>query len=145
MSLREYTCVVCPNGCSLRIEVKDGEKPELIRVEGNICKRGETWARQEVENPMRTIASSVLVRGGAFPLASVRTDSPIPLQSIMPVMDEIRKMILDAPVQIGDLVIERPADTDCRIIVTRSVQKKKREKKLKEFSGYTERELMKQK
>lgn len=145
MSIREYTCVVCPNGCSLRIEVKDGEKPEFIRVEGNICKRGETWARQEVENPMRTIASSVLVRGGVFPLASVRTDFPIPLQSIMPVMEEIRQKILDAPVQIGDLVIEGPANTDCRIIVTRSVQKKKTEKKLNENPGSIERELMKQK
>lgn len=122
MSIREFTCVVCPNGCSLKVEVTDGEKPEVVKVEGNICKRGESWARQEVENPMRTIASSILVRGGDFTLASVRTDSPVPLRSIRAIMDEIRSVTADAPLEIGDVVLENPAGTDCRIIVTRKVR-----------------------
>ena len=95
---------------------------EFVRVEGNICKRGESWARQEVENPLRTIASSILVRGGDFPLASVRTDSPIPLESIGKVMDDIRSITMDAPLEIGDVVLENPAGTDCRIIITRKVK-----------------------
>ena len=127
MSIREYTCVVCPNGCTLKVEVKDGETPEFIKVEGNICKKGESWARQEVENPLRTIASSVLVRGGDFPLASVRTDSAIPLESIGKVMDDIRSITMDAPLEIGDVVIEKPAGTDCRIIVTRKIKCKEKE------------------
>ncbi len=145
MSIREYTCVVCPNGCTLKVEVKDGEKPEFVRVEGNICKRGESWARQEVENPLRTIASSVLVRGGEFPLASVRTDSPIPLESIGAVMNDIRSITLDAPLEIGDVVIEKPAGTDCRIIVTRKVKCKEKELRLTGNSITGERELLKQK
>jgi len=145
MSIREYTCVVCPNGCTLKVEVKDGEKPEFVRVEGNICKRGESWARQEVENPLRTIASSVLVRGGEFPLASVRTDSPIPLESIGAVMNDIRSITLDAPLEIGDVVIEKPAGTDCRIIVTRKVMCKEKKLRLTGNSITGERELLKQK
>ena len=123
MSIREYTCVVCPNGCTLKVEVTDGDHPEFVRVEGNICKRGETWAKQEVENPMRTIASSVLVKNGEFPLASVRTDSPIPLGSIQAVMKEIQSIELEAPLHIGDVVLEKPAGTNCNIIVTRKVEK----------------------
>jgi CxxC motif-containing protein len=123
MSIREYTCVVCPNGCTLKVEVTDGDHPEFVRVKGNICKRGETWARQEVENPMRTIASSVLVRNGDFPLASVRTDSPIPLGSIRAVMEEIRNLVLEAPLDMGDVVLQNPAGTECNIIVTRKIEK----------------------
>jgi CxxC motif-containing protein len=124
MSIREYTCVVCPNGCTLKVEVTDGDHPEFVRVKGNICKRGETWARQEVENPMRTIASSVLIRNGDFPLASVRTDSPIPLESIPAVMEEIRNLVLEAPLDMGDVVLQNPAGTECNIIVTRKIEKK---------------------
>lgn len=121
-STREYTCVVCPNGCTLEVEVSGGDHPEVVKVNGNICKRGETWVRQEVENPMRTIASSVLVRGGDFPLASVRTDAPIPLGSIGSVMQEIRKVEAEAPLHIGDVVLANPAGTACNIIVTREVR-----------------------
>ncbi len=145
MSIREYTCVVCPNGCTLKVEVKDGEKAEFVKVEGNTCKRGESWARQEVENPLRTIASSVLVSGGEFPLASVRTDSPIPLESIGKVMDDIRSITMDAPLEIGDVVIEKPAGTDCRIIVTRKVKREEKELRLTGNCITGERELLKQK
>ena len=79
MSTREFTCVVCPNGCSIVVDVDNDETPVVTRVQGNVCKRGELWARQEVENPMRTIASSVPVQRGDFPLASVRASRPIPL------------------------------------------------------------------
>ena len=121
MSEREFTCVVCPNGCPIVVDVDDDETPVVTRVRGNTCKRGEQWARQEVENPLRTIASSVPVRGGDFSLASVRTNRPIPLAKIPKVMDEIRLVVLEAPVRIGDVVIRSPAGCDTEIVATRAV------------------------
>lgn len=123
MSIRELICVVCPNGCQLSVEIGDDSAPTVTSVSGHACPRGDTWARQEVENPLRTIASSIVVRGGSMPLASVRTDGPIPLSKIAPVMEVIRKVSVDAPVRIGDVVLDGPADTDCRIIVTRNVER----------------------
>jgi CxxC motif-containing protein len=123
MSVRELICVVCPNGCQLSVEVQDGPNPVVTSVQGQTCPRGETWARQEIEMPMRTIASSVLIHNGITRLASVRTDSAIPLEKIFQVMEEIRKTSLEAPVRIGDIVLDRPAGTDCRVIVTRNVEK----------------------
>lgn len=123
MSTREFTCVVCPNGCSIAVEVDNDETPVVTRVQGNVCKRGEVWARQEVENPMRTIASSVPVRGGNFPLASVRTNRPVPLTKIREVMEEIRAVILEAPVEIGDVVVPSPAGCDTEVVATRRVRK----------------------
>ena len=60
---------------------------------------------------------------GDAPLASVRTDRPIPLARIMDVMEEIRKVTVDAPVEIGAVVLSRPAGCDTDIIVTRSVRR----------------------
>ncbi len=123
MSTREFTCVVCPNGCTIVVDVDNDETPVVTRVQGNVCKRGESWARQEVENPMRTIASSVPVCSGDFPLASVRTSRPIPLAKIREVMEEIRKVSVEAPVEIGDVVLPSPAGCDTEVIATRKVRK----------------------
>ena len=73
---KEFTCIVCPNGCT--ISAKYGENLENIRLEGAMCKRGEAYVRQELTDPRRTIASSVLVTGGESDLVSVRLTAPIP-------------------------------------------------------------------
>ena len=89
---KELTCIVCPNGCDLHIAYeKSAETIEVLSVEGALCKRGETYARQELIAPKRSIASSVLVEGGELPLVSVRTKGVIPKNMIFPVMKEIRK------------------------------------------------------
>ncbi|HOO64750.1 MAG TPA: DUF1667 domain-containing protein [Synergistaceae bacterium] len=133
MTLRELTCVVCPNGCPLKIVCTEDDPPRVESVEGHLCPRGIRWARQEVEAPQRTIASSVLVAGGVAPLASVRTDRPIPLEKIPSVMQELRKLVLPAPLALGDVVLRNPAGTDCAVIVTRGVEREK-EKSRKIFS-----------
>jgi len=123
MSLRELVCVVCPNGCSLSLEISEESPPCLLSLSGQGCPQGESWARQEIENPLRTIASSVLVAGGDFPLASVRTDAPISLAAIPAVMQEIRHLVVKAPVRIGEVILSHPAGSDCNIIITRAVSR----------------------
>jgi CxxC motif-containing protein len=120
---KEMICVICPNGCQLQAEIREGEALSVTEVTGNLCDKGPEWAKQEIVNPMRTIASSVLVEGGDFPMVSVRTDSPISLKNIFDVMKEIKMSQLKAPVRIGDIVIEKVAGLDCNIIATRNVQK----------------------
>jgi len=123
MSTREFTCVVCPNGCTIVVDVDNDETPVVTRVQGNVCRRGEAWARQEVENPMRTIASSVPVNKGDFPLVSVRTNRPVPLAKIREVMEEIRRVSLSAPVGIGEVIVSSPAGCDTEVVATRRVRK----------------------
>ena len=120
---KELICVICPNGCQLQAEIQEGEQPVVTNVTGNLCDKGPEWAKQEIVNPMRTIASSVLVEDGDFPMVSVRTDSPIPLKRIFEVMKEIKAARLTAPVRVGDVIIERVADLPCNIIATRDVKK----------------------
>jgi CxxC motif-containing protein len=121
-SYLEFLCVVCPNGCDLVVAVEDTSPPKVLDVTGHLCPRGVDYAVSEVERPLRSIASSVRVRGGEMPLASVRTDRPIPLEAVFGVMEEIRRCVAEAPVRIGDVLLENPAGTVCRILATRNVE-----------------------
>ena len=39
MAVRELTCISCPLGCPLQVEID--EAGQVVRVTGNTCKRGE--------------------------------------------------------------------------------------------------------
>jgi CxxC motif-containing protein len=118
----EFVCVMCPNGCLIEAEYT-GERPaKLLSFAGNRCAQGEDWVRQEIENPMRTIATSLTVRGGDFGSVSVRTARPIPREKIFDVMKEIRALdVLEAPLDIGQVILRNPAGTQTEIVATRNV------------------------
>lgn len=121
MKTRKLICIVCPNGCELTAEIITGETLAVGEVTGSLCDKGPVWAKQEIVSPMRTIASSILVKGGDYPLVSVRTDSAIPREMIQTVMAVIKDKSISAPVEIGDVLIPNPAGTSCNIIATRHV------------------------
>lgn len=121
---KEFICVVCPNGCSIKAQYEEGNPPKLISAEGMRCPRGKTWIQQEIENPMRTFSTSVLVDGGEFLEASVRLTKPVPLSKVFDIMAEIRKIKLQAPLARGDVILTNPAGTETEVIVTRNVPKK---------------------
>jgi len=121
MTEKELICVICPNGCELRAEIEEGPQIEVKEITGELCEKGPVWAEQELVNPVRTIASNIMVDGGDYPLVSVRTDAAIPLKSILSVMKTIKSIKVRAPVRIGDVLIKDPAGTSCNIIATRHV------------------------
>lgn len=121
MTEKEFTCVVCPNGCSIKVKYEEGNPPQLCEVEGFKCIKGKEWVKREIEDPVRTFSSSVLVEGGDFLEASVRITKPIPLTKVFDVMAEIRKIKLQAPLKIGQVILKEPAGTETEVIVTRNV------------------------
>ncbi len=119
--MREFTCIICPNGCSIEAEVMDGE---VLSVEGALCPKGREYVRQELTNPQRNIATSVRVVDGELPLASVRLTKPIPKGRIFDAMEEIKKIRLTAPVEAGTVVIAGILGYDSDVIVTKSVDRR---------------------
>lgn len=119
--LREFTCIICPNGCEVEAEIEDGK---ILSIAGNICPKGEIYVRQELTDPQRNIATSVLVKGGELPLASVRLIRPIPKDRIFDAMAEIRKVTVEAPVEAGTVVIRGILGLDSDVIVTKNVNKR---------------------
>jgi len=114
--MKELICIGCPIGCALRVDVQGDE----IRVSGNGCKRGESYARNEIRCPMRPIASTVALIGGSMRRLSVRSRSDVPKDKIFACMEEIHKLRVHAPVHIGAVVLENCAGTGVDIIATRN-------------------------
>jgi CxxC motif-containing protein len=114
---------MCPMGCELKAEFPATVRPEEITVSGNTCPRGREYAIQEMTDPRRNIASSVLVEGGELPLASVRLNKAIPKARIFDVMQEIRRQKLTAPVTAGQVVISDVLGLGSNVIVTKTVDK----------------------
>ena len=119
MEVRELTCIGCPLGCSLTVKM-DGE---TIEVKGNTCRRGEDYAKKEVTNPIRIVTSSVHVTGGNLEMVSVKTQRDIPKDKIFAVMEEIRKVTAQAPVAIGDVLIDNCAGTGVSVVATKNVER----------------------
>jgi CxxC motif-containing protein len=117
---KEITCIVCPIGCKILIK-KDGEKIEIS--EGNKCKRGLEYARNEALDPRRMLTSSVKVEGGEWPLVSVKSSGPVPKDMIFKVLDEIKKSRINAPVKIGQKIIKNVAGLPIDIIATKKIKR----------------------
>lgn len=118
MQTHNLTCIGCPMGCALKVELqKDG----AVHVTGNICKRGETYARREVTHPTRIVTSTVRVTGGSINMVSVKTEHDIPKEKIMDIMQCIKNIQVKAPISAGDIIIENAADTGVSIIATKDI------------------------
>ena len=72
-SVRIFTCIVCPRGCSISVRSKDGE---IESISGEGCKRGEAYVRNEITAPVRMLTTTAPVEGGG--VVPVRTDKEIP-------------------------------------------------------------------
>lgn len=98
---RNLTCIICPMGCPLQIELEDGR---VVKVSGNTCPRGEKYAIQECINPMRTVTTTVRCEDGQ--MIAVKTDRPIPKDKVSECMKIINKANPCLPIEIGYVIIE---------------------------------------
>ena len=112
---RELTCVACPLGCSVTVEYNDSE---VISVTGNTCKRGESYAKTEITNPTRSLTSSVKVNGGMHPVVPVKSNKPVPKSMLFDCMKVINSVSVDAPVKLGQVIIENILGTGADIVAT---------------------------
>ncbi len=111
------TCINCPVGCRMEV-THEGET--VLSVKGNTCKRGDTYARQEVTAPVRMVTAVVPVRGSAMPV-SVKTRDPIPKKDIPACMAALRALRLTAPVKAGETVLADVCGSGVDVIATKSV------------------------
>lgn len=100
---RPMTCIECPKGCRLEVEI-DGAR--VTGVAGQECKRGDKYARQEIEAPMRTLTTSALTRGLELKMLPVRTSKPIPKEKLFPAMEAVKRLTVTSPVKAGAVIAE---------------------------------------
>ncbi|MCP5454484.1 MAG: DUF1667 domain-containing protein [Spirochaetaceae bacterium] len=97
---KELTCIECPRGCRLSVEVDGGR----AAVSGNACPKGAVWGAQEAVAPMRTLTTTVAVEGSTRKRLPVRTDGTLPLGRLLDAMAAIDPVVVRPPVRRGDVL-----------------------------------------
>ena len=114
---RELTCIVCPKGCPLKVELENGEIREIT---GYTCPRGKQYATDECTHPMRTVTSTVRATDGR--VVPVKTSRTIPKERMFDLMKEINAAAVTLPVRIGDVVIADVLGTGADVVVTANIE-----------------------
>lgn len=121
----QFNCTTCPSECLLTVEVKretDGSVAAVHSVTGNSCPRGDKFAHQELICPMRVLTTTVAVSGGDEALLPVRTAEAIPLALHAQAMALIRGLVVNAPIRMGDVVLENLLNTNINLIASMDIE-----------------------
>ncbi|NLL63810.1 MAG: DUF1667 domain-containing protein [Ruminococcaceae bacterium] len=98
------------------------EKDDLgkisFQVTGNFCKKGETFAINELTSPMRTICSTVKTDFKDVPVLPCRVSADIPKDKIFDVMAEINKVVITEKIKRNDIIIKNVLGLGVDVICT---------------------------
>ena len=115
---KHFVCVVCPIGCEIHV-VHEGS--EIISMHGNKCEKSLEFVTQELIEPMRVLSTTVRIHGARWPVIPVRTDKAIPKRLFPSIMKRLRRIKLQAPVNMWDVVVRNVLRTGANIIATRTM------------------------
>ena len=118
MIKKNLTCISCPMSCQLELTIDHGE---ILQITGNECKNGETYARQEFTNPQRVVTTTVTCRSGLWPRLPVKTFAAVPKDKVDHVVRALHGIEVEAPIQLGQVILENVAKTGIAVIATRSL------------------------
>lgn len=121
MNRHELVCIVCPMGCRMTL-IEDPTSDKGWKVAGNNCKRGIEYGIKEMTEPTRVLTTTVVVRGGLLPRLPVRTQGAVPKELVFKCMDVLDEVVVDSPVQMGQVIVENILNTGIDVIATRSMQ-----------------------
>ena len=112
---RTLTCIICPKSCTLCV---DGPE-DALKVTGFRCPKGQEYAFCECLHPVRTVTALVRIANRENTMVSVKTETPVPKEHMMDVIEALRPIRLNAPIAIGTVVLEEIYGT--RIVVTKNI------------------------
>jgi CxxC motif-containing protein len=117
---KHFTCVICPLGCEIDVELQNGN---VVSINGSKCQKGKEFVLQELEEAMRILTTTVPIKGAKWAMLPVRTDKPIPKRLLFKVIEQLADIELRAPVKMYDVVLKDVADTDATVIATRNMKR----------------------
>lgn len=120
MEQKELVCVNCPKGCRITVTLEDGKVKE---IQGFSCDKGKQYAAQETTRPMRILTTTVRIEGARLRVLPVITDKEIPLDQMQEAMKQVRKITVQAPIKVSDIIIRNFLGTDANLVASRSMEK----------------------
>ncbi|MDB9312512.1 DUF1667 domain-containing protein [Spirulina sp. CS-785/01] len=117
-TLSHYLCIGCPMGCRLEVEADDGE---IVEVRGFSCQRGENYAKQEFVEPRRMVTTTVKINHSLWARIPVKTVDAIPKERVQDLCDALHRIQLEAPVEMGDVILEDALGTGINVVASRSM------------------------
>lgn len=118
---KELTCIKCPRGCEILVEM---EKGNIVNITGNGCRNGQEYAAKEITNPTRVLTTTVKVLGGSEKVVAVKSKGEIPKEKILQAMEQIKEVIVEAPVVMGETILEDICHTGISLVATAYVTRK---------------------
>jgi len=114
----EVTCILCPMGCKAKIILDEGK---VISVKNIECPRGEAYAIQEINAPVRDFFTTIKVEGARVPMLPIRTTGPIPKDKMMACIREVSGIVVQAPITLGSVIVKNFLNLGVDVISTRSL------------------------
>ena len=119
---RELTCIGCPMGCALIVTIERDATVRVTEVSGNICKRGDTYARREVISPTRLLTTTLPVLQGERATVAVKTNGEVPKALLLDCARALRGVTITAPIQAGEVVVHDILHTGVDVIAVKTVK-----------------------
>jgi len=117
-----FTCVICPIGCEIDVELQDSD---VVSIEGSKCAKGKEFVLQELEEPMRILTTTIRIEGAKWAMLPVRTDKPIAKRLLFRVIEELASIELRAPVKMSEVIIGDIAGTGANVVATRNMKRER--------------------
>ncbi|UCH01972.1 MAG: DUF1667 domain-containing protein [Candidatus Bathyarchaeota archaeon] len=115
---REITCIICPIGCRATVVLR-GEN--IVSINNLECPRGKPYIINEIKAPVRDFFSIVKIEGASIPVLPIRTTGPIPKEKMLDCMVELAKIVVKAPIKIGNIIVENFCNLGVDVISTKDL------------------------
>ena len=110
-------CINCPRGCHLVVNVVN----DKIIVEGNFCPKGETYATNELTNPLRTVTTTLEIESKLYRRLPVITSAPIPKARVADLMKSLKDVKVKAPIKLGEVIVNNILGLNIDLIASKSI------------------------
>ena len=120
LGIRVVPCTTNEEACRgadviITVTIADGK---VTDIKGYSCDKGKNYAAQETIRPMRVLTSTVRIEHGTLRVLPVITNREIPLDLCEKAMEEIRKITIEAPVQMDQVIVKDFLGTGADLIAS---------------------------
>ena len=90
-------------------------------LKGYQCKRGIKFAEEEIKNPVRILTTTISIHSKKKNRLSVRSSIPAPKDKIREMVMEAKKVKVEPPVKMGDILVENFLNTVVNLVSSETI------------------------